>query len=408
MPPKKRNAPAPAKTNSAVTQTSSSKLAKMSCCVCCQQIDTTKDEALFCSGSCQHWLHRYCAGVSTNAYTAFKVPGISFHCFGCHQLLNQEEAKKLASTVQQLNDEVLRLKTALRSANQSPPKDATCSDMSRKSYATATVISNGESGHVSASTVPNVQVQTGITETPPKINPERKFNIVVYGINECSKGTPRHSRLQSDLSSAVSILSKLDNNIQPQSIKDCYRLGKFLPERESPRPILVKLIRISDVYSVLSKRSNLSRPLNIKPDLTKEERLCESSLMKERWRLIQSGVSRGDIKVRGPHLYVRGKVHGHYRNSVFQYVSTQSTPPNVTQPLISSDNASSPEGDPHSQSIVPSCVSRSVCQPPTTILTPSTDSTNSNVPLTSPHHDGSQLNLSNISMDKNADSPTTD
>ena len=97
--------------------------------------------------------------------------------------------KKLASTVQQLNDEVLRLKTALRSANQSPPKDATCSDMSRKSYATATVISNGESGHASASTAPNVQVQTGITETPPKINPERKFNIVVYGINECSKGT---------------------------------------------------------------------------------------------------------------------------------------------------------------------------------------------------------------------------
>ena len=45
------------------------------------------------------------AGVSTNAYTAFKEPGISFRCFGCYQLQNQEEAKKLASTVQQLCEE---------------------------------------------------------------------------------------------------------------------------------------------------------------------------------------------------------------------------------------------------------------------------------------------------------------
>ena len=104
---------------------------------------------------------------------------------------------KLASTVQQLSEEVLRLKTALSSANlanQSPPKDANCRNTSRKSYAAATMISIGESGHASASTAPNVQV---------------------------------HSRLQSDLSSVVSVLSKLDNNIQPQSIKDCYHLGKF-------------------------------------------------------------------------------------------------------------------------------------------------------------------------------------
>ena len=197
MPPKKRNAPAKAdlsaKANSAATQTSSSKHAKMSCCVCCQLIDTSKDEALYCSGSCQQWLHRYCAGVSTNAYTAFKEPGISFRCFGCYQLQNQEETKKLARTVQHLSDEVLRLKTALSSvtlANKSPPIDAKCGNTSRKSYAAATVISNGESRHASASTAPNVQVQTGTTETPPKKDPEIKFNIVLYGINECSKGTP--------------------------------------------------------------------------------------------------------------------------------------------------------------------------------------------------------------------------
>ena len=32
-----------------------------SCCVCCQSETVGKDEALFCTGSCQKWLHRYCA-----------------------------------------------------------------------------------------------------------------------------------------------------------------------------------------------------------------------------------------------------------------------------------------------------------------------------------------------------------
>ena len=167
----------------------------------------------------------------------------------------------------------------------------------------------------------------------------------MYGITECPKGTPKHTRLQSDLSSVVSVMAKVDCNIQPQSIKDCFRLGKFLPDRESPRPILVKLIRISDVSSVLSKRGNLSYPLSIRPDMTPEERLCESVLMKERWNFIQSGIAQGDIRVRGSVLYVRRKVYGRYVDSEFQHVSAQSSH-NGPQPLTVSDNTTlSPSAD---------------------------------------------------------------
>ena len=50
--------------------------------------------------------------------------------------------------------------------------------------------------------------------------PERKFNIVIYGIQECAKGTIRNLRQQSDLANTVQVPS---NAIE--SVRDCYHLG---------------------------------------------------------------------------------------------------------------------------------------------------------------------------------------
>ena len=106
----------------------------------------------------------------------------------------------------------------------------------------------------------------------PNNHLDRKYNVIVYGVNESPKGTTKHARLESDLNGAVTVLSKLDNHIQNQSIKDVYRLGKFNPVAIHPRPLLVKFIRAADVVSVLSKKGSLSRPLFIKPDLSPQER----------------------------------------------------------------------------------------------------------------------------------------
>ena len=59
----------------------------------------------------------------------------------------------------------------------------------------------------------------------------------------------------------------------------------------------------------------MSRPHSIKPDMSREQRLLESILMKERWGLIQSGVARKSIKIR---LFVNNKLHGQVINSKFQ------------------------------------------------------------------------------------------
>jgi len=153
--------------------------------------------------------------------------------------------------------------------------------------------------------------------------------------------TPKHAQSQSDLTSVVSLLSGVDNSIQSQSIKDVYRLGRFNSDPERPRPILVKFVRAADASSVLSKKGSLSRPLVIKPDLSPEERLRDSVLLKERWNLIQSGIPRGDIKICDSRLYVRKKLYGHFDKSKFQYSSSPS------QPLPTSTNHS------HWQSDVP-------------------------------------------------------
>ena len=72
--------------------------------------------------------------------------------------------------------------------------------------------------------------------------PDRKFNVVIYGIEECPKGTPKHERFNRDLEN-ITVISSVDTDgsIQPQSIRDHFRLGKFKNSSQMqqcrPRPI---------------------------------------------------------------------------------------------------------------------------------------------------------------------------
>ena len=142
-----------------------------------------------------------------------------------------------------------------------------------------------------------------------------------------------------DLSSAVDIFSALDSSIQPQSIKDCFRLGKFSRDAPRPRPILVKFVRITDVNRIFAKKNGLSSSFSVKPDMSRAQRLLESVLMQERWCLIQSGVSRKSIRLRGDSLYVNHKLHGRVSNSKFVYASapcgsSQPSSPRSNSPAV--------------------------------------------------------------------------
>ena len=117
---------------------------------------------------------------------------------------------------------------------------------------------------------------------------DRKFNVVIYRIKECNKGTPRHERLKHDVERVTQIVTEGENSISPLSIRDLFRLGKYRESLTKPRPVLVSLTHTIDVSLLMSKGRSLPKDIRIKPDMTREERMIESLLLKERWSLIQT------------------------------------------------------------------------------------------------------------------------
>ena len=181
---------------------------------------------------------------------------------------------------------------------------------------------------------------------------DRKFNLVIKGIKESPAGTTRSVRSKHDFGEAFSVLSKLDGDIHQVSVRECFRLGRFKEHSRYPRPILVKLACSMDVHSILSQRSSLPKGVVIKPDMSADEQKSESLLLKERYRLIQSGTDKRDIKLRLPILYLRGEKYAEMVNSTLVKIacsnskvnsvnSSDSSDPTPSSPLSSTKSATS-------------------------------------------------------------------
>ena len=141
-----------------------------------------------------------------------------------NRLRSQDVSAQLTNKVQQLEEEIRGLKTALNSAahhSQQPSQLAgtVTQDPVWRSVA-------GPSGESDSNPV--------LKQEP---NSDKKF---IYGIDECPKWMTRSERLDSDLSKVVSVVSGINSSFESQAIKDCFRLGKFNPQRSQPRPILVE------------------------------------------------------------------------------------------------------------------------------------------------------------------------
>ena len=129
-------------------------------------------------------------------------------------------------------------------------------------------------------------------------------------MQECPSGMSKPACFESDLTSVVNVLSSLDSSIQSQSIKDCFRLGKFSSGASRPRPILIKFVRVADVASILAKRKIYPTPTQSNRTYLLTNVCNESVLLRERWSLIQTGTSRNHMRIRGLSTYVHGKLHG--------------------------------------------------------------------------------------------------
>ena len=267
------------------------------------------DEALFCEGKCEAWYHRKCVGLSRCAYNSASESDNPFYCLFCLQLFYNNIIADLKDQISTLN---LKLNQSPSAAVDQPPVNPTPSSNPSPAVKAATPSSDTNSAP------PSLVVAT-------KHDSARKFNVVLFGVDECSKGTKKMEREKLDLNHATEVLTDLDNTVQPHSIRDTIRLGKYNPSSGRPRPLLVTLNRSSDVNSILSKRSQLKSPFVIKPDLSRDARVTKSHLLKVRWSLIQDNTPKSDIKIRGNKIYVKGKLHGQADSAGFRPNEPSST-----------------------------------------------------------------------------------
>ena len=291
--------------------------AVFTCPVCEEKIvDVTESspgqDSVFCVGKCNTWLHRQCVALSV---TCFKQLDKSYLCPNC-------KLDKQQSEIINLNSEITALKSVLSSLEDK------IMSLSPVDQATA---NNAPSNHVQrsyADTLKSTIASVSKELTSANNQSERKFNVVLYGVDESPEGTRKHVRVTHDHDSVVEVVQTLDSSLDQQSIRDCFRIGKY--SKEKSRPILIKLARVQSVTSILSNLKKLSedpkhRKISIKRDMSKQERQNERLLLKERYQLIEAGTSRKDLRIRGNKLLVKNEVYGSVVENKFVRASSLSS-----------------------------------------------------------------------------------
>ena len=199
-------------------KTKGGKNSEMDCLICEKPILEASDhcegeEAVFCEGSCQGWIHRICTGVTRPAFEKLGEPDTQYLCSHCMLISQSKEINKLANIIKHLNANVISLTETITSL---------------QSYVTSHPTAPEQSGNA------EIIVTATNKSNQENLQQDCKFNVVVYGIDECPKGTPRHEHSGLDLSNVAKTITKVDENVNPLSIPDLRRLGKY--QELSSRP----------------------------------------------------------------------------------------------------------------------------------------------------------------------------
>ena len=86
------------------------------CCVCSNYIVDGEDDALFCEGECNGWMHRYCAGIPVKHFENLTSTSIPFLCYSCtlqtHERVTaelKEQVKSLAAELEDLRKSIIQV-----------------------------------------------------------------------------------------------------------------------------------------------------------------------------------------------------------------------------------------------------------------------------------------------------------
>ena len=148
------------------------------------------DDSIYCEGYCDAWIHRRCAGLSSTNFKILSKAGDdqTFFCLYCELQAHKAEIENLMSFFTELQKQLFDLKRKLE-AIQAPATE----QLPSRPRAPMSFTSAAKVAHELHSERAN--------------NTERKFNFVVYGIDECSQKTNRQLRTKRDLDNAIEALS---------------------------------------------------------------------------------------------------------------------------------------------------------------------------------------------------------
>ena len=180
---------------------------------------TPGHDSIECEGLCKGWLHRGCASLSKNPFQVATTSPDPFMCPHCRLVEQAADLASLKCSVRDLAEELSSLKATIVSLQA----NANASSVS--------VSCNHAPLPVSASTETaedlNFQLAVSVSASVPvfsnsvlKRDPHHTSdNIVLFGVEECSRGTSRHERMESDIDNVIEVVSSIDNSIQKHSNK---------------------------------------------------------------------------------------------------------------------------------------------------------------------------------------------
>ena len=300
------------------------------CDLCCKRVVEGKDEALHCDGGCGLWFHRYCAGVSASHFKDLSNSPEPFVCYICHQRSQLAVTKQLRDEVTRLNGEINKLSEQLAKLSSSPearlaavvsqlPTNNKSNDTSVLTYAATLKQASNSANSSSHAQSFNKEPSGTKHSSRPVSSVDKKFNIVMYGLSECPKGSPRHERISYDTDLACKTIQSICPELREYAVCDCSRIGKYSEERA--RPLIIKFARSRDAATVLANRHKISKSdhpnVFLKPFMTMAERKTESTLLRERRALIESGIERKLIKIRGNSIFVNKNKVGSANEDTF-------------------------------------------------------------------------------------------
>ena len=140
---------------------------------------------------------------------------------------------------------------------------------------------------------------SGHTATPVTPDDQSKMGIRKNGVPEPSNQI-LHDRMDSDVQAVRKDMECLGEPVN-EPITDSFRLGKSRSEATRPRTLLVgfkkpwlvrKLLAKSHILKDYSDRIYLSRKLTV------DEKKVESRILSERYKLVETGISKDRLRVR--------------------------------------------------------------------------------------------------------------